>query len=427
MGDRILIVDDDTDISTLIANVLSQAGYEVTTAPSGVEALARVDQVHPDLIILDVMMPGIDGYETCRRLRRKPATLRVPIIMLTARDTPEAKIQGFEVGADQYVSKPFNPAELRARVHGLLQRSTVMTAETPKPAGKVIAVFSLRGGVGVSTLAVNLAAGLGQIWGAPTALIDMVLTAGHDGLMLSLSQKRTWAGLAEIAPEEIDARVIGEVMTPHASGIDVLIAPEHPEQGGLITTEKVTQVITTLSHHYQYVVLDLPHDFHDTTLTCLDAAQEILVLMAPELGSLLSMAAALEAFQAMDYPPDKIRLVLNRIFEPRIMVAENIEKALKRPVDLEIPFTPNSFIPAIGKGIPPILSAPNTYIGALLEDYAYSLSKEEHKRQRPPSPTKAWQRVSQRMQKRQATWSSSELAGGPAWLARLFKEISETA
>lgn len=427
MGNHILIVDDDTDISTLIANVLSQAGYEVTTIPTGLEALERVDEIHPDLILLDVMMPGIDGYETCRRLRRKPTTLRVPIIMLTARDTPEAKIQGFEVGADQYVSKPFNPAELRARVHGLLQRSAVVTSEIPKPAGKVIAVFSLRGGVGVSTLAVNLAVGLGQIWATPTALIDMVLTAGHAGLMLGLPRKRTWTGLAEIAAEDIDTKMMGNVMTPHPSGIDVLIAPEHPEQGGLITADKVSQVIATLSNHYQYLVLDLPHDFHDITLACLDAAQEILVLMAPELGSLLSMAAALEAFQAMDYPPAKIRVVLNRIFEQRSMVAENIEKALKRSVDLEIPFTPNTFIPAIGKGIPPILSSPNAYIGTLLEDYAFSLSKEEHKRQHPQNPTKAWQRVVQRMQKRQATWSSSEVSSGPTWLARILKELSETS
>lgn len=425
MAEHILIVDDDVDTLQLLSRLLSQ--YDVYTAASGLEALARVDEVHPDLIILDVMMPGMDGYEVCSRLRRKPSFSQVPIIMLTARDSPESRVQGFEAGADQYVGKPFHPLELQARVQSLLKRSTVSHHEVARPTSKIIAVFSLRGGTGVSSLAVNLAVGLAKIWARPTILADMVLTAGHDALMLGLPQNRTWADLAEIAVDEIDINTMGNVLLPHPSGLHLLAAPPHPEQSALVTLDKVNHVLRLLGKHCNYLVLDLPHDFHETTLAALDMAHEILVVMAPELASLLSMDATLEAFRAIDYPPDKVRVVLNRIFDQSIISSEDIEKAIKRPVDLEIPFNPGLFIPAIGKGLPPVLGAPGAPVTALLEDYAFSLSKEEHRRQYPDKPTKTWQRVVQRMQKRQSTLSGTGLLNSPTWLGKILREISETA
>lgn len=427
MAERILIVDDDPDLLQLTSSLLAQAGYQTFTATMGLEALDCVDQIRPDLIILDVMMPGMDGYEVCRRLRRKPELARVPVIMLTARDTPEAKIQAFEAGADQYVNKPFHAAELRARVQGLLQRAAAVSYKAPQPTGKVIGVFSLRGGVGVSTLATNLAAALAQIWGASAILMDLVLTAGHAALMLGLSQNRTWANLAELAIEEIDAGTAGNVLLTHSSGVRVLAAPQHPAQGSLITADKVTHVINTLGDQYHYLVLDLPHDFHEIALAGLDAAQEVLLVMAPELASLLSMVAALDAFRDINYPMDKIRVVLNQTFERPAITTADIERAIKRPVDLEIPYAGHLFMPAVTRGVPPVIGAPNSEVGALLEDYAFSLSKEEHKRQHPDKPTKAWQRVAQRMQRRQSAWKAAGPSAGPAWLTKIVREIAEAA
>jgi len=116
----VLVVEDESSIASFVALYLKNAGYEVTTAATGSEALARVAASEVALIILDLMLPDIDGIEVCRRIRQRSD---VPILMLTARDEDVDKIIGLEVGADDYLTKPFNPRELVARVKSVLRRS----------------------------------------------------------------------------------------------------------------------------------------------------------------------------------------------------------------------------------------------------------------------------------------------------------------
>jgi two-component system response regulator MprA len=121
MKAHILIVDDDPRITNLLRRVLAYEGYSVTTATTGQEALNRVLERPPDLIILDIMLPGLNGLEVAQRLR--VAGDSIPILMLTARDTVADRVQGLETGADDYLVKPFAPEELVARVKALLRRS----------------------------------------------------------------------------------------------------------------------------------------------------------------------------------------------------------------------------------------------------------------------------------------------------------------
>jgi DNA-binding response OmpR family regulator len=119
---RVLIVDDDPNALRLIGYIFDRAGYETHLAANGPEALSRVNEVEPDLIILDVMMPDVSGLEVCERLRARPTTARLPIIMLSAKDQVDDKVGGFEAGADDYVSKPVDPKELLARATAVLNR-----------------------------------------------------------------------------------------------------------------------------------------------------------------------------------------------------------------------------------------------------------------------------------------------------------------
>ncbi len=119
-GETILVVDDEANIRELARIYLEQEGYQVTMAATGTQALDLIGRQPPSLVVLDLMLPEIDGWEVCRRVR---ATSRLPIIMLTARDDDIDKIVGLELGADDYVTKPFNPRELVARVRAVLRRS----------------------------------------------------------------------------------------------------------------------------------------------------------------------------------------------------------------------------------------------------------------------------------------------------------------
>lgn len=130
-GKRILVVDDDRNLRKIIQTNLELAGYDVTTAATGDEALRVLDVTHPDLVVLDVMMPLMDGYEVARRIRRHPSNTYVPIIMLTAKGEVEDKLAGFDAGADDYITKPFGPQELLARVKAKIRRVEVDASLSP--------------------------------------------------------------------------------------------------------------------------------------------------------------------------------------------------------------------------------------------------------------------------------------------------------
>src|SRR6266487_6014745 len=124
---KILIVDDDPNIRELVRVFLRDEGFDVSEASDGVEALARLETLKADMVILDVMMPNMDGWELCRELR---ASYDVPLLMLTAKGETTQKIKGFQLGADDYLAKPFEPLELVARVKALLKRYRIATSQT---------------------------------------------------------------------------------------------------------------------------------------------------------------------------------------------------------------------------------------------------------------------------------------------------------
>jgi len=138
---RILVVEDENDIAELIAHSLKRAGHTVDRLGSGHGAVARVKESSPDLIVLDLMLPGMDGLLVCQALRADPATAAVPIIMLTARGEESERITGLELGADDYITKPFSPRELSARVTALLrrvQRAPASASDGPLTYGPIV-------------------------------------------------------------------------------------------------------------------------------------------------------------------------------------------------------------------------------------------------------------------------------------------------
>ncbi|MFC4066205.1 response regulator transcription factor [Actinoplanes subglobosus] len=128
MGHRVLVVDDDATVSDVVRRYLEQAGCEVHLAADGADGLAAIAAHHPDLVVLDLMMPGIDGLEVCRRIRRQLPGL--PVVMLTALGEEADRVLGLEVGADDYVTKPFSPRELVLRIQSVLRRTG---ARAPSP------------------------------------------------------------------------------------------------------------------------------------------------------------------------------------------------------------------------------------------------------------------------------------------------------
>ena len=136
MQDTVLVVEDETDVVDLLRYNLGKASFDVLVAVSGDRGLDMARKMRPDIIVLDLMLPGMSGHEVCRALKGDPNTEIIPVVMLTAKGEPHERVKGLELGADDYVTKPFSPRELVLRVQALLKRHRVMPrSETVRVAG----------------------------------------------------------------------------------------------------------------------------------------------------------------------------------------------------------------------------------------------------------------------------------------------------
>jgi pilus assembly protein CpaE len=400
---RVLVIDDDRLIRKVIQKALSDLNYEVIETEDGLEALKRIKSIRPDAVIVDKMMPGIDGFEVTRRLRREPQLTHIPILVLTGESDLQEKLAAFEAGADDYLCKPFAAAELAARLNVLLRRAKALEAAQAQTLqktdlAKVIAVHSLRGGIGTSSIATNLAIGLNSLWQVPTLLIDLVPNAGQQALMLNMSFKRSWADLSMISPQELDLNTFSAITRQHASGLHLISSPKMPTDAEGVLSQHFEVGFKFLKSRYEYIVVDLPHDFSGLTLEALEATDLILLVTSPEIASIRAASIALETYKQLNYPEEKIKIVLNWTFERDGLAHEAIESALHAPIQLVIPYGNRRFVNAINRGLPLLQESPEDPIAELLEDFSFRLSKETHQSIAPASPSVAWHRLNDRLQ-----------------------------
>lgn len=201
MAAQVLVVEDEPDIRDLVVLHLEREAFRVRTARSGPDALKQVKTSPPDLIVLDLMLPELDGLEVCRRLRRDPETASIPVIMLTAKGDEADRVVGLEIGADDYVTKPFSPKELVARVKAVLRRTGAGERQA------VVSVGALRVDFGKRQVAVADAA----VALAPKEfdLLRALIEARGRVLSRELLLDRVWgyARASEIESRTVDVHV----------------------------------------------------------------------------------------------------------------------------------------------------------------------------------------------------------------------------
>ena len=402
---RILVIDDEPINHILISQALEPLGFLVEVTSNGEEGLKLAKASPPDLIITDVIMPGMDGYDLTRTLRRDPRFAHVPILVLTCQSELSEKLKAFEAGADDHMVKPFEQAELAARLKVLIKRSETARAaqdvlQRSQEQARVIAIHSLRGGVGGSSLAVNLAMGLAELWGAPTLLMDLVLSAGQVALMTGSNLSRTWADLAGTSPFDLDFAMLQSVVTETDYGMKLIAAPTFPKDAETLKKDLLDAVFSQVQFRFEYFVTDLPHDFSEVTLSTLDVADVILLLIAPELSSIRAAVAAMETYAALGYSSEKLKVVVNATFPRLGLTREKIEAAIGLPIVMGLPYTPDKLVEAINLGKPYLALYPNDTAAAMIEDFAFYLSKEKHRKYRPAEASLMWKRVAKRYNER---------------------------
>jgi len=219
--------------------------------------------------------------------------------------------------------------------------------------------------------------------------------------MLNAPLKRTWADLWNIAPADLDQTVLNTIIGQHKHGLNFITGPTLPSEAEMITPDLLRSALNLLRGTNDYIVVDLPHDFSDIAINMLDTANTVLMMMAPEMASIRAAAVALDTYRKLGYDENKIKLVLNNVFEQGGLNRKKIEEALHMPISLEIPYATVDFVRAVNVGKPILYSSSNTAITGLFENLAFNLSKEEHKSIPPAQPTVAWRNVYKRLSERE--------------------------
>jgi pilus assembly protein CpaE len=349
----ILVVDDNADLLQMVRVLLEErGGHEVILSADGEDALAKATANPVDLAIVDVMMPGITGYEVCRRLRQDPSTTDIPIVILTARGQPVDRVAALEAGADEYIAKPVTMGELLDRVTALLARK----AEQPTSrAGGAVALLGLRGGVGVTTVAVNLSACYARQAPGQICLVDLCPSSGHAALHLGMRPDPNWSALAVLTAAPSEGTVANCLMT-HPAGIHLLAAPFVPVIGGGLSRDIVLATLSALRRGFATVVVDLPSVLTEAVMAVLETADVIGVVITADPPAIQTTVGTLQVLKPL---ASRIRLILNQAIPGAPPPVDALQRMLKQPFAEVIPFDPAQ-AQALGKGKPLTLSNPDS-------------------------------------------------------------------
>ncbi len=350
---RILVVDDDLSVLETVKLMLQRNDHTVSVAHNGSEGFESATSETVDLIVVDVMMPEMDGYELTERLRADKATKDVRILILTARAQPIDYQSAIEAGADGYLSKPVTGAELNEKVGELLAMERKRAAPEPVVQGYVVTVMGLSGGVGATTVAVNLALGLIKAR-IRTCLIDLSPAAGHAAMQLRLRPKASWADLdGETGPADVS-----NLLLRHSSGLTVLAAPMQPVRQGF-PGDKFQSTLTALNDLVSVTVVDAAPWLDEATYTSLKQAYIAVLVLTPDPVSIQSFTNTLPVLEQAGVELERIRVVLNHTSPASRMPQSAVEKTLGRAVDIVLPYQANQDR-AIVQGQPLVLLDPGS-------------------------------------------------------------------
>jgi pilus assembly protein CpaE len=367
MSEKILIIDDDLDTLRLVGLMLQRQGYQISAATNGQQGLEKAFEEDPDLILLDVMMPDMDGYEVTRRLRQNPSTLQTPILMFTAKTQLDDKVVGFEVGANDYLTKPTHPSELQARVKTLLARVNSRKSTTGSlkdlNRGYVIGVLGARGGLGTTTMAVNIGAGLQARTKAEVIVAEMLPGQGALALDVGVTNSK---GLVDILSmtklSDITRDTVREMLVPHPSGLKLLLASDRPRDMHLINQNaNYETLVKKLAGLGRFVVLDLGVGIQPFAEKILPLCNEVLIILEGVPNTIIHTKALIDDIAALGISRKSIRVVLNnRIRSETQLPSSQVQTKLEHEILSTLTPAPELFVQATRMQTPAILCQPDS-------------------------------------------------------------------
>ncbi|WP_083461711.1 response regulator [Thermanaerothrix daxensis] len=356
MAEKILVVDDDLETLRLVGLMLQKQGYHVVTAASGEEGLQVAVREQPDLILLDIMMPGLDGFEVTRRLRQNPETSSIPILIFTAKSQVEDKVEGYEAGADDYLTKPIHPAELIAHIKALLGRSRARR-EAALPRGYVLGLIAAKGGVGLSTLALNLGLACHQRSKSEVILAELRLGEGTWAETLNLHDDQALKNLLSLPPTEITRSTVENNLLRTTLGVRLLLAPRRIEGYNPLFSgmaEKLTLITRHLATLATLVILDIGTPFLPGYLDLLNQCDEVMVVAESQPFTLKLTRRLLTDLEGYGFGKSKLLTVVlnNRMRADLQYTITQVQDTLEHSVSITIPPVPELAYHAAMRSVP---------------------------------------------------------------------------
>jgi len=357
MSQTILIIDDDIDTIKLVGIMLERKGYRILASTTGDKGLQLAKKEHPDLVLLDVMIPDINGYEIARSLRSDPSTENTSIIMFTARSQVDDKVEGLEAGADAYITKPARPRELFAQVNSVLKRApqrSLTSTTVVANKGTLIGIISAKGGIGNSTLATNLAIEIHNQSDEETILADFRPGQGTIGMDLGIQNT---SGLIKLLDEEpgIDiSDLFPDVLMEHRSGIKTLLSSHHPSDSKYIThIEQFLQIAKKLPYLATYTVLDLGPSLTPINAQILPECDKILICLEPSPSNITQTRILIQDLINSGIGDGRfITVLINRQRSGVQLSWEQTENQLERKIDQSFTPVPELAYQAAANNIP---------------------------------------------------------------------------
>jgi len=376
---KILVIDDEMQSVKLIGMLLQRRGYEIVAATLGSQGLEKARAERPDLIVLDIMMPDMDGFEVCRRLRADPTTVGIPVIMFTAKTMVDDKVTGFQAGADDYLTKPVHPDELATRVEALLARSARRQVEAePALGAKVFGFLGAKGGVGTTTLAVNVAAALAQrAEGGKVVLADLQAGMAASAVQLDLRHQGAIVRLLDRPVEEVDASLVEAQLDEHRSGVRVLSGQIEPRGVAMpIPPAHAELIVQGLGAVADYLLLDLGVGLDEVNRRVLPSCAQVVVVIEPNRVA-VSLAQALlsEMALSLNLPAHRISIVLiNKAPSATTLTKDGLEGLLQQDIFAVVPPAPELAFQAAENGNPMVTVQPQSLVAQQIRAIADHLA-----------------------------------------------------
>jgi len=376
MGRKILIVDDEPNVAYWLTYALQAEGYEVETAVTGREGLNSILAVPPDLVILDVMLPDLSGTEVCEQIRANPETIGLPIIMLSGRAQVPDKVKGLKAGADEYITKPVETEEMLARVEALLNRTIRLNKTQSVSHGKVLGFIGVKGGVGTTTVALNVALALVKNQKKVIAA-EVRSSLGTFAFQLNLSPNRTLADLLNSESEEIDAHQLSRRLIAHSSGLQVLLGSQNMAMCQEVQPNQAKAIVEGLSGMADYTIIDLawyPSLANRAIIECCDT---LVIVLEPDRASIALGQQTVQLMQEWGVGKEKTCATIVQRGEATSLALTEIASQIGCEIAGTMTRASELSLLALKQGSPLVLSHPESLAAGTLTELANRLGAEQ--------------------------------------------------